>query len=93
MTGTAIREALSRPPVFGDTEQIAALKILRAAEAEKEQKRAEGKKEYRVTVECHWEETVTVWAKNESKAIDMARDEAEGDFPEYEFNVREILPE
>lgn len=92
MTGTAIREALSRPPVFGDTEQIQALKILRQAEAEKEEKRAQGKKEYRVTVECSWEETVTVWAKDESEAKDLARDEAEGDFPEYGFYVREILP-
>jgi len=92
MTGTAIREALSRPPVFGDTEQIAALKILRQAEAKKEEKRAEGKKEYKVTVECSWEDTVTVWAADESEAKKMAKEEAEGDFEVYTFHVREIFP-
>lgn len=93
MTGTAIREALSRTPVFGDIEQIAALKILRQAETEKEEKRAEGKKEYKVTVECSWEDTVTVWAKDESEAKKLAREEAEGDFEDYTYHVREIPPE
>ena len=91
MTGYKIREVLSRPPVFGDVEQIAALKILRQAEAEKEEKRAEGKKEYKVTVEYSWEETVTVWAKDESEAKDLAREEADGD-GDYSYHVREILP-
>lgn len=91
MSPYQIREALSRPPVFGDTEQIAALKILRQVEAEDGEKRADGKKEYKVTVEYSWEETVTVWAEDESEAKGLAREEAEGD-GEYSFYVREILP-
>lgn len=89
MTGQAIHAALSRPPVFGDTEQISALKILRQAEAEKEEKRVDGKKEYKVTVEYSWEDTVTVWAKNESEAKDLAREEADGN-GDYSYHVREI---
>lgn len=91
MTGQAIRAALSRPPVFGDIEQINALKILRQVEAEKEEQQAEGKKEFKVTVECSWEDTVTVWAKDESEAKSIAREEADGD-GEYTYHVREILP-
>lgn len=92
MTGYAIRAALSRPPVFWDVEQIAALKILRQAEAEKEEKRAEGEKEYKVIVEYYWEETVTVWAKDESEAKDLAREEADGD-GDYSFHIQEITAE
>jgi len=93
MTSQQIDKALSRSPVFGDTEQIAALKILRQAEAEKEEKRAEGKKEYSVTVECSWEETVTVWAKDEREAEEIAKNECEGEWPEYSCYTKEILPE
>ena len=91
MTPAKIREALSRPPVFGDPQQIAALKVLRQAEAEKEAKLAEGKKKYRVDVEYSFSDTVTVWAKDEAEAKKLARDEVY-DFGDGEFDyfVREI---
>lgn len=93
MSPQQIRAALNRPPVFGDVEQITALKILRQGEAEEEALRADGKKKFSVTVECSWEETVEVWAKDDSEARDLAKDAAEGDFPEYSFYVRELNPE
>ena len=84
------RGPLSRPPVFGDVEQIKALKLLRQGDAEKEEKRAQGLKEYEVTVECSWEETITVWAEDEDEAEEKAKCECEGEDPEYRCRVKEI---
>ena len=88
-----MRGPLSRPPVFGDIDQIKALKILRQADAEKDEKRAEGLKEFQVTVECSWSETVTVWAKDDDEAEEIAKSETEGEFPEYYCYVKEIPSE
>ena len=89
MSPYQIKQALSRPPVFGDVEQINALKVLRQADAENEAKRAEGKKEYKVTVEYTFSETVTVWAEDETEAKSAAREAIDIEDGEYEYFVRE----
>lgn len=85
MTHQQIQAALRRPPVFGDTEQIAALRVLREEEAAKE-----GKNEYRVTVEYSGAETVTVWAKDEAEAKDLAREQVDFDDMDISCHVRQV---
>jgi hypothetical protein len=84
MTPHQIQEALNRPPVFGDVDQIKAIKMLRAQEAENE-----GKTEYTVTVEISLDETVTVWASDEDEAKEKARDLIDIDDADIYFRVKE----
>jgi hypothetical protein len=80
-----IREALTRPPVFGDAQQIAALKALRQEEADRE-----GKSEYRVTVHAEYSETVTVWAEDEDEARELAMDAVDAEYADIHCRVTKI---
>jgi len=85
MSPQEIKEALNRPPVFGDVRQIAALKALRIEEEERE-----GQTEFRVTVTWGGEETVTVWAADEDDARSKARDAVDMFDSEIEYHVRKV---
>ena len=85
MTSHQIQAALSRTLVFGDNEQISAMKALRVIE--------EGREcqiEFRVTVIWGGEETVTIWANDEAEAREKARDVVDIDDCEIEYNVRKV---
>lgn len=85
MTPQEIRAALSRPPVFGDVQQIAALKALRV-----EEEGHDGKTEFSATVSWSGEETVTVWADDASEAQEMALEQVDMDDCEVEYHVRKV---
>lgn len=85
-----IHEAISRKPVFGDVQQIMALRMMRKEEDEKEAAKEKGKNEYRVRVSYSVEDTVTVWAKDESEAKMLAREEIDVEDGEFDYTVKKV---
>lgn len=82
-----VRSALSRPPKFGDVEQIRALKLLKPPPLE------EGKsKRFRVTVEFSGEYTEYVDANSKEEAEDMVTDNLDSlsDGCEVDITVVEV---
>jgi hypothetical protein len=87
--GFEVPACLKRRLVFGDVEQIEALKRLEL-EIEKEEREQsnidEGNlKEYDVTIQFSGEATIRVWAESEKDAEKMARDDP-GDPDEMEVD-------
>jgi hypothetical protein len=75
------RQALKRPLQFGDTEQIAALKVLYPPLINEE-----GKTRYRVDISVDYSDTVYVYAADIDEAIEMAR--ADLDLGECDIDCR-----
>lgn len=73
-----LAEPLKRPLVFGDAEQIAALKLVKAEieeEEETERQKAEGTlKEYQVTIELYGEIAVFVLATSKPEAVLLGKE-------------------
>ncbi len=78
-------DPLKRPPVFGDVEQITALRKLRV-----EEENREGQTEYKIEVRVDFSENYTIWADNKEEAREEARDGIElGDY-DIEIDITEV---
>ena len=79
-------DPLKRPPVFGDIEQINALKSIRQEEEDNE-----GKTKFRIDISIDFNESFDIWAEDKEEASDIAREYIDIDSMDIDVNVKELF--